>query len=39
MRWNNVANFLSKWIFIFPLILGTVMYANEYETKEKLTAT
>ena len=36
-----VVNFLSQLIFIFPLLLGMVMYANDFETKEKqkLTAT
>ena len=29
-----VVNFLSQVIFVFPLILGMVMYANEVETKE-----
>ena len=27
--------FLSQLIFIFPLLLDMVMYANEFETKEK----
>ena len=27
--------FLSQLIFIFPLFLGMVMYANKFETKEK----
>ena len=31
---NVVVNFLSQVIF-FPLFLGMVMYANEFETKEK----
>ena len=30
-----VGNFLSQLIFIFLLFLGMVMYANEFETKEK----
>ena len=30
-----VISFLSQVIFIFPLSLGMVMYANEFETKEK----
>ena len=30
-----VVNFLSQLIFIFPLFLGVVMYANELKTKEK----
>ena len=30
-----VVNFLFKLIFIFPLFLGIVMYANEFITKEK----
>ena len=30
-----VVNFLSQVIFVFLLFLGTVMYANEVETKEK----
>ena len=30
-----VVNFLSQLILIFPLFLGMVMYANEFETKEK----
>ena len=30
-----VVNFLSQLIFIFPLFLGMVMYANELKTKEK----
>ena len=33
-----IANFyLCQLIFIFPLFLGMVIYANEFETKEKLT--
>ena len=32
---NFVLNFLSHSIFIFPLFLGIIMYANEFETKEK----
>ena len=28
-------NFLFPVIFIFPLFLGMVMYANEFKTKEK----
>ena len=27
-----VVNFLSQVIFIFPLFLGMVIYANEFET-------
>ena len=37
-RWNNiyvVVNFLSQLIFIFVLFWGMVMYANEFETKER----
>ena len=30
-----VVNFLSQVIFVFPLFLGMVMYANDVETKEK----
>ena len=30
-----VVHFLSPVIFVFPLFLGMVMYANEVETKEK----
>ena len=30
-----VVNFLSQLIFIFLLFWGMVMYANEFETKEK----
>ena len=30
-----VVNFLFQLIFIFPLFLGIVMYANEFITKEK----
>ena len=30
-----VVHFLSQIIFVFPLFLGMVMYANEVETKEK----
>ena len=30
-----VVHFLSQVIFVFPLFLGTVKYANEVETKEK----
>ena len=30
-----VGIFLSQLIFIFLLFLGMVMYANEFETKEK----
>ena len=30
-----VVNFLSQAIFIFALFLGMVIYANEFETKEK----
>ena len=38
VRTNNVyvvVIFLSQVIFIFPLFLGMVIYANEFETKEK----
>ena len=28
-------NFLFQLIFVFPLFLGAVMYANEFETKKK----
>ena len=30
-----VVNFLFQLIFIFPLFWGMVMYATEFETKEK----
>ena len=30
-----VVNFLFQLIFIFPLFLGMVIYANEFKTKEK----
>ena len=30
-----VVNFLSQLVFIFVLFWGMVMYANEFETKEK----
>ena len=30
-----VVNLLSQWSFIFLLVLGMVMYANEFDTKEK----
>ena len=30
-----VVNFLFQVIFIFPLFLGMVMYANEFKTKGK----
>ena len=30
-----VVNFLSQLIFIFPLFWDIVIYANEFETKEK----
>ena len=30
-----VVNFLSQLIFIFVLFWGMVMYANEFEIKEK----
>ena len=30
-----VLNFLSQLMFVFPLFLGMVMYADEFETKEK----
>ena len=32
-----VVNFLSQVIFVFLLFLGMLMYANEVETKGKLT--
>ena len=32
---HAVVNFLSQLIFIFLLFWGVVMYANEFETKEK----
>ena len=32
---NVVVNFLSQLIFIFVLFWGMVMYANEFETKER----
>ena len=32
---NVVVNFLSQLIFIFLLFWGMVMYAYEFETKEK----
>ena len=32
---NVVVNFLSGVIFICPLFLDRVMYANEVETREK----
>ena len=32
---HAVVNFLSQLIFIFLLFWGMVMYANEFETKEK----
>ena len=28
-------NFLFQLIFVFPLFVGMVMHANEFETKEK----
>ena len=34
-----ILNFLSQLIFVFPLFLGMVMYANEFETKGKKTTT
>ena len=37
MYFVTVVNFLSQLIFICPLFLGKVMYANEFETKEKQT--
>ena len=37
MYFVTVVNFLSQLIFISPLSLGKVMYANEFETKEKQT--
>ena len=30
-----VLNFLSQLIFVFPSFLGMVVYADEFETKEK----
>ena len=30
-----VLNFLSQLIFILPLFLGMITYANKFETKEK----
>ena len=30
-----VVNYLLQLMFIFPLFLGTVMYANEFKIKEK----
>ena len=30
-----VVNFLCQLIFTFPSFLGMIMYANEFETKEK----
>ena len=30
-----IVNFLFQLVFIFPLFLGMVMYANEFKTKEK----
>ena len=30
-----VVDFLSQLIYIFPLFFGLVLYANEFETKEK----
>ena len=35
MYFVTVVNFLSQLIVISPLFLGKVMYANEFETKEK----
>ena len=32
---NVAVNFLFQVIFVFPLFLGMVMYANKFETKEK----
>ena len=34
IMYNVVVNFLSQKIFLF-LFFGTIMYANEVETKEK----
>ena len=31
----ETVNFLFQLIFIFPLFLSMVMYANEFKTKEK----
>ena len=31
-----VVNYLFQLIFIFPLFLGMVMYANEFKIKEKI---
>ena len=39
MYFVTVVNFLSQLIFISPLFLGKVMYANEFETKEKQKST
>ena len=33
--YSIVVNFLSQVIFVFLLLLGMIMYANEVETKEK----
>ena len=35
MYFVTVVNFLSQLIFISPLFLGKVMYANEFETKQQ----
>ena len=35
MYFVTVVNFLSQLIFISPLFLGKVMYANEFQTNEK----
>ena len=35
MYFVTVVNFLSQLIFISRLFLDKVMYANEFETKEK----
>ena len=34
-----VLDFFSQLMFVFPLFLGMVMYANEFETKGKKTTT
>ena len=34
-RVSLVVNYLFHLIFIFPLFLGMVMYANEFKIKEK----
>ena len=37
MYFVTVVIFLSQLIFTSPLFLGKVMYANDFETKEKQT--